>query len=62
MTDHDWLQITMVAKGCVSGTSDEWPDLVHAIEKLRGGPLVHRRSADWLRGFCEGVLLMRGAE
>lgn len=61
MTDHDWLQIEMAARGCVSGTSDEWPALVGAIEKLQCKPL-ERKSADWLRGFCEGVMLMRGVK
>lgn len=35
LTDHDWLQIEQAAAGCVSGTSDEWPDLRAAIERVR---------------------------
>jgi hypothetical protein len=59
MTADDWAQIVMASRGCVSGTSDEWPKLRHAIAKLRGEPFGPRRSADWLQGFCEGVI--RGA-
>ena len=56
LTEHDWLQIENAARGCCSGTSDEWPDLVAAIEKIRGEPLEHRKTAAWLSGFCAGVL------
>lgn len=55
LTDHDWLQIEMAAAGTVSGTSDEWPDLVAAINKVRGGSL-RRKPAAWLRGFCEALV------
>ena len=55
LTEHDWLQIRMAAAGTVSGTSDEWPDLVVAISKVRGQPQP-RRSAQWLRGFCEALV------
>lgn len=57
LDEHDWLQIEQAASGCVSGTSDEWPDLRTAISKLTGKPFGHRRSAAWLQGFCEGVLI-----
>lgn len=57
LTAHDWDQVVMAAKGCVSGTSDEWPHLRRAIAKLRGEPFGPRKGADWLRGFCEGVIL-----
>jgi len=56
LTDHDWDQIIMAAKGCVSGTSDEWPHLQRAIEKITGRPFLFRKSASWLRGFCEGIM------
>lgn len=56
LNHHDWLQIEQAAAGCVSGTSDDWPDLVHAITTLTGQSLP-RKSAAWLQGFCEGVLL-----
>lgn len=55
---HDWLQIEQAAAGCVSGISDEWPDLVKAIEKVRGRKLM-RQSSAWLRGFCEALILSR---
>lgn len=60
LNSHDWLQIEMAAKGCVSGTSDEWPHLVSAIQKIRGRPLEMRKCAAWLRGFCEAVLIQSG--
>lgn len=56
LTDDDWLQIEQAAAGCVSGTSDEWPALRSAIEKITGKPFSNRKSAAWLQGFCEGVL------
>jgi hypothetical protein len=56
LTPHDWLQIDQAARGCISGTSDEWPHLCNAIAKLQGKPLWCRQSADWLRGFCSGIL------
>lgn len=62
LTDHDWCQIEQAASGCISGTSDEWPDLVAAINKLRGQPLGLRKSADWLRGFCEALITLRSGE
>jgi hypothetical protein len=58
LTDSDWLQIEMAAKGAVSGTSDDWPLLVKAVEKVTKRKLM-RRSAEWLRGFCEALLLTR---
>jgi hypothetical protein len=60
LTEVEWLQIEQAARGGVSGTSDEWPALVAAIEKVRGKPLEMRRSASWLRGFCEGVIIQSG--
>jgi len=57
LTDDDMIQIEMAAKGCIDGTSDDWPQLVLVIEKIRGQPLRYRRSAAWLQGFCEGFLL-----
>lgn len=59
LTADDWLQIEMAAKGCVSGTSDEWPALAAAIAKLRGKPFVRRVSSAWLEGFCMGAMSMR---
>lgn len=55
LSDHDWLQIEQAARGCVSGTSDEWPHLVKAIQKITGHQLT-RKSATWLQGFCQGIL------
>jgi len=60
LTEHDWVQIEQAAAGCVSGTSDEWPHLRLAIEKVTGKPFAHRKSASWLQGFCEGVLIQSG--
>jgi hypothetical protein len=60
LSDHDWLQIEQAANGCVSGTSDEWPHLVEAVQKVRGKPLEKSKSAQWLRGFCEGVMIQSG--
>lgn len=59
LTKSDWLQIEMAARGCVSGSSDDWPLLRDAIEKLLGHPLPIRRPASWLSGFCEAVVLLR---
>lgn len=61
LTEHDWLQIEMAASGCISGTSDEWPHLRQAIEKLPGyeSTFEHRKPASWLRGFCQEVLLLK---
>ena len=59
LNDHDWMQIEMAANGCISGTSDEWPDLRRAIEKVRGKEFGPRQSASWLRGFCEALMVWR---
>lgn len=60
LTKVEWLQVEQAAKGCVSGTSDEWPALVAVIEKIQGKPLESRKSSFWLRGFCEGVMIQSG--
>lgn len=60
LTESDWLQIEMAARGCISGTSDEWPNLRAAIEKITGRPFGPRKAASWLRGFCEGVMIQSG--
>jgi len=61
LTEHDWSQIEMAARGCVSGTSDEWPELRVAIMKASRNRDVFwiRRPASWLHGFCLGVLSQR---
>jgi hypothetical protein len=61
LTDHDWDQIIPAANGCVSGTSDEWPHLRKAIEKITGKPFGVRRHSLWLQGFCEGIVACRNA-
>lgn len=60
LTEHDWLQIEQAAAGCVDGTSDEWPALRVAIEKITGKPFRCRKSSAWLQGFCEGVVIQSG--
>jgi hypothetical protein len=62
LTESDWLQIEQAAAGCISGTSDEWPALRIAIEKIAGHPLCDRKCAAWLQGFCEGMMLQAGKE
>jgi Ser/Thr protein kinase RdoA (MazF antagonist) len=59
LTDHDWLQIEQAAAGCIDGTSDQWPSLRAAIQKITGRPFGPRKMASWMQGFCEGVLLQR---
>jgi len=56
LTSYDWIQIRCAANGGISGTSDEWPDLTKAIEKVKSGKLT-RHPAAWLRGFCEALVL-----
>lgn len=34
LSEKDWIQIEMVAKGCVSGTLVEWPRLRLAFDRL----------------------------
>jgi hypothetical protein len=58
LTESHWLQIEQAASGCISGTSDEWPELRDAIERLTSERMT-RRGADWLQGFCSGAMLMR---
>lgn len=59
LSEHDWTQIEQAANGCISGTSDEWPDLRAAIEKVMGREFGLRQSAAWMRGFCEAVMVLR---
>lgn len=61
MTDDDWLQIEQASRGCISGTSDEWPALREAIEKLTGRPFGPRKTSDWLQGFCEAAIFHKDA-
>ncbi len=60
MNDNDWLQIEQAAAGCIDGTSDDWPHLRRAIEKITGKPFGARKTASWLQGFCEGVMIQSG--
>jgi hypothetical protein len=60
LTESDWLQIEQAANGCISGTSDDLPALRHAVCMVLGHPLHHRKSAAWLQGFCEGVMIQAG--
>jgi hypothetical protein len=60
ITESDWLQIEQAAQGCIDGTSDDWPALRAAIAKITGKPFKHRKTAAWLQGFCEGVLIQSG--
>lgn len=60
LTESDWLQIEQAAAGCCSGTSDEWPALRMAIEKITGRPFGPRKMASWMQGFCEGVIIQAG--
>lgn len=62
LNDNDWLQIEIAATGCISGTSDELPNLRSAIEKITGEPFGRSRSADWLQGFCESIWIQSGRE
>jgi len=59
---HSLLQIQQAARGCISGTSDEWPHLVAAIEEITGKQFVARKSASWLQGFCEAIMSMRAKD
>lgn len=59
MTETDWLQVEQAAAGCIDGTSDDWPLLRIAIEKLTREPFEHRRTAQWLQGFCESAVNLR---
>ncbi len=47
MTQHDWLQLTMAARGCTSGIKD-WPHLRLAIAKIvrQYGPPRDQGDAD----------------
>ena len=60
LTKSDWIQIEAAARGCCYGTSDLWPELMTAIEKIRGKPMLHPKSGEWLRGFCVGIIEMSG--
>lgn len=62
LTENDWMQIEQAAAGCISGTSDDWPALRHAVALLTSRPFVDRKSAAWLQGFCEGALINAGRE
>jgi hypothetical protein len=54
LTENQLLQIQQGAL-TVSGNSDEWPKLKDAIETLTGKPL-ERKSARWLKQFCQDCL------
>jgi hypothetical protein len=62
LTESDWLQIEMAAAGCIDGTSDQWPSLRAAIEKITGRPFGPRKTANWMQGFCEGVMIQSGRD
>ena len=54
LTKNQLLQIQQ-ASVSISGSSDEWPLLVNAIEAITGKPLK-RKSARWLKEFCKNYL------
>jgi hypothetical protein len=54
LTENQLLQIQQ-ASASISGSSDEWPLLVNAIEAITGKPLK-RKSAGWLKEFCKNYL------
>ena len=60
LTERDWMHIEAAAAGFIDGESAEWPSVVRALEKVRQRPLPIRFPMIWLRGFCEGVVEMRG--
>ena len=62
LDESDWIQIEMAARGCVSGSSDEWPLLVRAILRLTGDITFYPRPAIWLKGYCLAVWRLVGAE
>lgn len=33
LTEHDWLQVDLAARGCVSGRLHEWPHLAAAFKR-----------------------------
>jgi hypothetical protein len=33
LTEHDWLQVDMAARGCISGRLHEWPHLSAAFKR-----------------------------
>lgn len=55
MTDHDWIQIEQAAKGCVSGTLDEWPHLKGALRRC-GVHLPKETTATALRIVCGQIV------
>ena len=57
LSTDDWLQIEQAAAGCIDGSSDDWPALRGAIQKITGKPFGPRKTAAWLQGFCEGVMI-----
>jgi len=60
LTETQLLQIRQASVN-ISGTSDEWPLLVNAIEAITGEPL-EKKSAIWLKEFCKNYLRNRNEE
>lgn len=58
LTEHDWLQINMAAKGCVSGNLAEWPHLKAAFD--RAGIHTYLGMPDsTMRDFAKMLYLIR---
>ncbi len=53
LTEHDWIQVEMAARGCVSGTLEEWPHLARALKRLGHEDLPSTTWAGELRRLCQ---------
>lgn len=62
LTEHDWLQIEMAARGCISGRLSEWPDLITAIRKVHALRAIPCAECRKLREACADAREKGGAE
>lgn len=61
LTESDWLQIEMAARGCVSGQLREWPKLQSALRKL-GLDAVDHMDAWYMRDVCNLAIMLKESE
>lgn len=57
LTEHDWLQVDMAARGCISGRLHEWPHLGAAFERagITRNPAM---ASDVMRDMCRMMLML----
>ena len=55
-----WQRIKSCSEGGCDAGSDKYPDLTASITAISGYGFTARKSAKWMQGFCEGLMIQSG--